>query len=58
MPDRPEPTQRLFEQRRRPRVLAPAKRPKDYLSVGELRMTATGKVRREALPDLVTGQAP
>ncbi|MDT0186645.1 AMP-binding protein [Microbacterium sp. ARD31] len=39
-------------------VLAPAKRPKDYLSVGELPMTATGKVRREALPALVTGQAP
>ena len=34
------------------RVLAPAKRPKDYVAVGELPMTATGKVRRDALTDL------
>ncbi len=34
-------------------VLAPAKRPKDYVSVAELPMTATGKVRREALGSLV-----
>ncbi|MFC7359527.1 AMP-binding enzyme [Nocardioides astragali] len=34
-------------------VLAPAKRPKDYTRVPELPMTATGKVRREALPDLL-----
>jgi long-chain acyl-CoA synthetase len=33
-------------------VLAPAKRPKDYLSVPELPMTATGKVQRQALTDL------
>ena len=30
-------------------VLAPAKRPKDYVRVSELPMTATGKVRRDAL---------
>ena len=35
-------------------VLAPAKRPKDYLTVAELPMTATGKVRRQALVDLGT----
>ena len=34
-------------------VLAPAKRPKDYLRVAELPMTATGKVRRDALTELV-----
>lgn len=34
------------------RVLAPAKRPKDYVTVTELPMTATGKVRRDALADL------
>ena len=34
-------------------VLAPAKRPKDYLRVSELPMTATGKVRRDALTELV-----
>lgn len=33
-------------------VLAPAKRPKDYVRVGELPMTATGKVRRDDLADL------
>lgn len=32
-------------------VLAPAKRPKDYVRVAELPMTATGKVRRAALGD-------
>jgi long-chain acyl-CoA synthetase len=30
-------------------VLAPAKRPKDYVAVTELPMTATGKVQRQAL---------
>ena len=35
------------------RVLAPAKRPKDYVAVAELPLTATGKVRRDALPDLL-----
>jgi long-chain acyl-CoA synthetase len=34
-------------------VLAPAKRPKDYLHVSELPMTPTGKVRRDALTELV-----
>lgn len=34
-------------------VLAPAKRPKDYLTVGELPVSATGKVRREVLPALL-----
>ena len=34
-------------------VLAPAKRPKDYLRVSALPMTATGKVRRDALTELV-----
>ncbi|HYH73643.1 MAG TPA: class I adenylate-forming enzyme family protein [Nocardioides sp.] len=34
-------------------VLAPAKRPKDYLRVSELPITATGKVRRDALTELV-----
>ena len=33
------------------RVLAPAKRPKDYVRLTELPMTATGKVRRQALQD-------
>ena len=33
-------------------VLAPAKRPKAYVRVDELPMTATGKVRRDALADL------
>ncbi|NPC44312.1 class I adenylate-forming enzyme family protein [Nocardioides sp. zg-1230] len=33
-------------------VLAPAKRPKDYLGVADLPMTATGKVRRDQLPGL------
>ena len=33
-------------------VLAPAKRPKEYVTVTELPMTATGKVRRDALADL------
>jgi long-chain acyl-CoA synthetase len=33
-------------------VLAPAKRPKDYLTLDELPMTATGKVRRQALAGL------
>jgi long-chain acyl-CoA synthetase len=36
-------------------VLAPAKRPKDYLTVTELPMTATGKVQRQALADLGRG---
>jgi long-chain acyl-CoA synthetase len=36
-------------------VLAPAKRPKDYLVVPELPMTATGKVRRDVLPELLAG---
>jgi len=36
-------------------VLAPAKRPKTYLHVAELPLTATGKVRRDQLPRLVTG---
>ncbi len=35
-------------------VLAPAKRPKDYVTVGELPMTPTGKVRREELPRLMS----
>ena len=34
-------------------VLAPAKRPKDYVHVDELPLTATGKVRRDRLPDLL-----
>jgi long-chain acyl-CoA synthetase len=34
-------------------VLAPAKRPKDYLGVADLPMTATGKVRRDQLADLL-----
>ena len=34
-------------------VLAPAKRPKDYVRASELPMTPTGKVRRAALADLV-----
>lgn len=34
-------------------VLAPAKRPKKYLGVDDLPMTATGKVRRDALVDLL-----
>ncbi|MCP3423569.1 class I adenylate-forming enzyme family protein [Nocardioides pinisoli] len=34
-------------------VLAPAKRPKAYVAVTGLPMTATGKVRRDALQDLV-----
>ena len=37
-------------------VLAPAKRPKDYVVVDGLPMTATGKVRRDLLPDLVDGR--
>jgi long-chain acyl-CoA synthetase len=32
-------------------VLAPAKRPKDYVMLAELPMTATGKVQRQALTD-------
>jgi long-chain acyl-CoA synthetase len=36
-------------------VLAPAKRPKTYLHVAELPLTATGKVRRDQLPQLITG---
>ena len=36
-------------------VLSPAKRPKDYARVPELPMTTTGKVRREALADLLLG---
>jgi long-chain acyl-CoA synthetase len=35
------------------RVLAPAKRPKDYAHVTALPMTPTGKVRRDALPGFV-----
>ncbi|MCW2735595.1 AMP-binding protein [Nocardioides sp.] len=35
-------------------VLAPAKRPKDYVSVTELPMTPTGKVRRDELAHLLT----
>lgn len=34
-------------------VLAPAKRPKDYVHVAELPMTATGKVQRDALPGIL-----
>jgi long-chain acyl-CoA synthetase len=34
-------------------VLAPAKRPKDYVHVDELPLTATGKVRRDQLPALL-----
>ena len=34
-------------------VLAPAKRPKEYVQVDELPLTATGKVRRDRLPSLV-----
>jgi long-chain acyl-CoA synthetase len=34
-------------------VLAPAKRPKTYVRVAELPLTATGKVRRDQLPDLL-----
>ena len=37
-------------------VLAPAKRPKDYVVVDGLPMTATGKVRRDVLPGLVGGR--
>jgi long-chain acyl-CoA synthetase len=33
-------------------VLAPAKRPKEYVPVAELPLTATGKVRRDLLPRL------
>ena len=33
--------------------LAPPKRPKDYVTVESLPMTATGKVRRLALPGLL-----
>jgi long-chain acyl-CoA synthetase len=36
-------------------VLAPAKRPKKYVHVAELPLTATGKVRRDQLPQLITG---
>ena len=39
-------------------VLAPAKRPKTYLHVAELPLTATGKVRRDQLPRVVTGAWP
>lgn len=35
------------------RVLAPAKRPKAFVHVAALPMTATGKVRRDALADLL-----
>ena len=35
-------------------VLAPAKRPKDYVSVVELPLTSTGKVRRDELASLLT----
>ncbi len=35
------------------RMLAPAKRPTDYVSVPALPMTPTGKVRREELAQLV-----
>ena len=38
--------------------LAPPKRPKDYVSVGSLPMTATGKVRRLALPGLLGLEVP
>ncbi|MBS2938200.1 AMP-binding protein [Nocardioides sp. J2M5] len=38
-------------------VLAPAKRPKDYLPVAELPLTPTGKVRRDRLADLLLGGA-
>ncbi|WP_243395464.1 class I adenylate-forming enzyme family protein [Nocardioides currus] len=38
-------------------VLAPAKRPKTYLHVDELPMTATGKVRRDRLPALAERSA-
>lgn len=34
-------------------VLAPAKRPKDYVPVAELPLTPTGKVRRDRLADLL-----
>jgi long-chain acyl-CoA synthetase len=34
-------------------VLAPAKRPKTYVHVAELPLTATGKVRRDQLPRLI-----
>ncbi len=33
-------------------VLAPPKRPKDYLRVAELPLTSTGKIRRDQLPQL------
>jgi len=36
-------------------VLAPAKRPKTYVRVAELPLTATGKVRRDQLPQLICG---
>jgi long-chain acyl-CoA synthetase len=39
-------------------VLAPAKRPKDYAVVDALPMTATGKVRRDALPGVVASAHP
>lgn len=39
-------------------VLAPAKRPKQYVGVAELPLTATGKVRRDALPGLLEGPVP
>ena len=39
-------------------VLAPAKRPKDYVRVSGLPMTATGKVRRNALDGQVEPGQP
>ena len=38
--------------------LSPAKRPKDYVAVEALPMTATGKVRRLALPGLLDLDGP
>ena len=38
--------------------LSPAKRPKDYVAVEALPMTATGKVRRLALPGLLGLEVP
>jgi acyl-coenzyme A synthetase/AMP-(fatty) acid ligase len=38
--------------------LSPPKRPKDYVAVEALPMTATGKVRRLALPGLLGLDSP